>query len=77
MSFRSSLPRGRDTIGSNIDRSRVTGTRVKFNKLWEVPRKDTLLDDINRHIMRALLLRRGKGEEIPGRRNWLSKDVEM
>lgn len=27
--------------------------------------------------MRALLLRCGKGEEIPGCRNWLSKDVEM
>lgn len=55
----------------------MTGTRVKFNKLWEVPRKDILLDDINRDIMRALLLRCGKGEEIPGCRNWLSKDVEM
>lgn len=55
----------------------MTGTRVKFNKLWEVPRKDILLDDINRDIMRALLLRCGKGEEIPGCKNWLSKDVEM
>lgn len=39
--------------------------------------KEHLVEDINKDITRALVLRSGKGEEIPGSRNCLSKDVEV